>query len=290
MSLFFQLIRKEHRFRGKGMRKSINISILMVLLVLLIAGCGSGNGGREGLNESITIAGSTSVQPFSEVLAEEFMVQNPHARVNVQGGGSSQGIEAVRTGVSDIGASSRELKSEEKGFHEHLIARDGIVVVVHPSNPVNNLSLKELKDIFSSRIENWQELGGPDRKIVLVSREAGSGTRDGFETLAMDGETVSNRALIANSTGAIRMIVAGDRNAIGYISLAVLDSTVKPLRIDDVRPTAENIRNGKYAISRPFIYLTSEEPEGLTRDFIDFVLSDQGQRILEDEGAVRVKQ
>jgi phosphate transport system substrate-binding protein len=272
------------------MRKAITISILMVMVLMLVAGCGTGNGGSEGLNQTITIAGSTSVQPFSEVLAEEFMIHNPRTKVNVQGGGSSQGIEAVRTGVSDIGASSRELASEEKGFHEHLIAKDGVVIVVHPSNPVNDLSLKELKDIFSSRIDNWQEVGGADREIVLVSREAGSGTRDGFETLAMDGETVSDRALIANSTGAIRMIVAGDRNAIGYISLAVLDKTVKPLRIDGVKPTAENILNGRYSISRPFIYLTREEPVGLAKEFIDFVLSDYGQKILEDEGVVKAKQ
>lgn len=272
------------------MRKPINTFILIFILLLLGAGCGAGNGQNGGLNDSITIAGSTSVQPYSEVLAEEFMAQYPQARVNVQGGGSSQGIEAVRTGVSEIGASSRELAAEEKGFHEYLIAKDGIVLVVHPENQVDDLSLSQIQDIFSSRIDNWQEVGGRDSEIVMVSREAGSGTRDGFETLAMDGEPVSDRALIANSTGAIRMIVADDRNAIGYISLAVLDPTVKPLEIDGVKPTAGNILNGKYPISRPFIYLTREEPSGLTKAFIDFVLSDDGQSILEDEGAVKVKQ
>ena len=274
---------------ARGVRKPIK-TVILIGFLLLVAGCGSGGGHNERLDDSITIAGSTSVQPFSEVLAEEFMDQYPQARVNVQGGGSSQGIEAVRTGVSEIGASSRELAAEEKGFHEYLIARDGIVLVVHPSNPVDDLSLAQVKDIFSSRTHNWQEVGGRDSEIVLVSREAGSGTRDGFETLAMDGETVSDRALIANSTGAIRMIVADDRNAIGYISLAVLDPTVKPLHIEGVKPTAGNILNGKYPVSRPFIYLTREEPAGLTKAFIDFVLSDEGQGILENEGAVKVKQ
>jgi len=270
-------------------RKLRRIVTLLVLLNLLVTGCGD-RGHGEGLKGSITIAGSTSVQPFSEVLAEEFMALYPGTRVNVQGGGSSQGIEAVRNRVCDIGASSRELSSGEKGLHEFLIAKDGIVLVVHPSNPIDNLSLTQVRDIFGGYIENWQEVGGSRADIVLVSREAGSGTREGFETLAMDGESVSDRALIANSTGAIRMIVAGDRNAIGYVSLAVLDSTVKPLKIDGVEPTAENILNGSYPISRPFIYLTREEPEGLTRTFIDFVLSDKGQSILENEGAVRVKQ
>jgi len=274
----------------RSVRKPVSTFILIGFLLLMVAGCGSGIGHNDETAGSIIIAGSTSVQPFSEILAEEFMAQYPQARVNVQGGGSSQGIEAVRTGVSEIGASSRELAAEEKGFHEYLIAKDGIVLVVHPENPVDDLSLSQIQDIFSSRIDNWQEVGGRDSEIVMVSREAGSGTRDGFETLAMDGEPVSDRALIANSTGAIRMIVAGDRNAVGYVSLAVLDSTVKPLKIDGVEPTAENILNGSYPISRPFIYLTREEPEGLTRTFIDFVLSDKGQSILENEGAVRVKQ
>lgn len=265
------------------------LSILVTLGLVLAVGCGP-SGGGSGLKDSITVAGSTSVQPFSEVLAEEFMAQYPQAKVNVQGGGSSQGIEAVRTGVAEIGASSRELKSEEKAFHEYLIAKDGIVIVVHPTNPLNDLSLAHVRDIFSARIDNWQQLGGRDKEIVLVSREAGSGTRDGFETLAMNKESVSDRALIANSTGAIRTIVAGDRNAIGYISLAVLDSTVKPLKIDGVKPTADNILDGKYSISRPFIYLTNEKPSGLAKAFIDFVLSEQGQKILEDEGAVKIKQ
>lgn len=272
------------------MRKPVSTFILIGFLLLMVAGCGSGIGHNDETAGSIIIAGSTSVQPFSEILAEEFMAQYPQARVNVQGGGSSQGIEAVRTGVSEIGASSRELAAEEKGFHEYLIAKDGIVLVVHPENPVDDLSLSQIQDIFSSRIDNWQEVGGRDSEIVMVSREAGSGTRDGFETLAMDGEPVSDRALIANSTGAIRMIVADDRNAIGYISLAVLDPTVKPLEIDGVKPTAGNILNGKYPISRPFIYLTSDEPTGLAKDFIDFVLSEKGQSILEDEGLVKAKQ
>lgn len=274
------------------MRGKFRVSLLIILVLsLAVAGCGhSGyDGDDSGLNGSITIAGSTSVQPFSEVLAEEFMAQYPGVKINVQGGGSSQGLEATRTGVAQIGASSRELKPEEKSFHEYLIARDGIVVIVNPANPVEDLTLEEVRLIFSGQIDNWKEIGGPDHEIILVSRESGSGTRDGFESLAMNKEPVSDKALIANSTGAIRTIVAGDRYAIGYVSLAVLDSSVKPLRVEGVAPTADNIRNGKYAISRPFIYVTREEPTGLVRSFIDFVLSDQGQSILTREGAVRVR-
>ncbi len=279
---------------GGGSPVRIRIAGCLILLLIFagvfVTGCGSSSGDGNGeLSGSITIAGSTSVQPFSEVLAEEFMAQNPDTKVNVQGGGSTQGIEATREGVADIGASSREIKPEEKLPYQYLIARDGIIVVVHPSNKVNNLTLDQVKAIFTGNIRNWKDVGGKDGEITLVSREAGSGTRDGFETLAMDKESISNRALIANSTGAIRMIVAGDRNAVGYISLAVLDYTVKPVRVDGIDPTSENIRNNRYPINRPFIYVTNSEPTGLVQEFIDFVLSEQGQSILEEEGAIRVR-
>jgi len=267
----------------------IVMALILIGFFVWITGYGSsGEPGGSQVTGSITIAGSSSVQPFSEILAEEFMAQYTEARVNVQGGGSSQGIEAVKSGVADIGASSRELSPEEKTPYEYLIAKDGIVIVVHPSNPINDLSLEQVADIFTSRISNWKEVGGHDADITLVSREAGSGTREGFETLALDKESVSDRALIANSTGAIRMIVADDRNAIGYISLAILDYTVKPLKINGVDPTAENILNDSYPVNRPFIYITNEEPTGLVLTFISFVLSEEGQRILHDEGVVMV--
>lgn len=276
--------------------KKRNLSLLLVLIMVaslgLAAGCGtqgqSGSGGSE-LSGSITIAGSTSVQPFSEVLAEEFMAKNNQATIYVQGGGSSQGIEAAVSGVADIGASSRELKAdEESSLHKFVIARDGIAVVVHPSNQVSDLSLAQLHDIFAGKISNWNQVGGPDSEINLVSREAGSGTRDGFESLVMNDDAVTDKALVANSTGAVKTTVAGDKNAIGYISLAALDSTVKLIAIDGIKPTSESILSGQYKIQRPFIYVTREEPTGLTKTFIDFVLSDAGQKLLEEEGAIRI--
>ncbi|NSW81818.1 MAG: phosphate ABC transporter substrate-binding protein [Syntrophothermus sp.] len=280
------------------MRRIVSTLVAVFLFSVLISGCGGKAGApkdgagktEEGLKGTITVAGSTSVQPFSEVLAEAFMAENPKARVNVQGGGSSQGIEAARSGAAEIGASSRDLKPEEKeGMREFVIAKDGIVVVVNPANKVNELSVAQVRDIFLGKITNWKQVGGEDAPITLVTREAGSGTRDGFENLVMNKEPISDKALVANSTGAVRTTVAGDRNAIGYMSMASIDSGVKALAVDGVKPDRETVKSGQYKISRPFIYVTKGEPTGLAKAFIEFVLSEEGQKIIEREGAVAVK-
>lgn len=273
-------------------------SLILVLTLLAVAvlagGCGNKDGspggtGGQGSKGTLTIAGSTSVQPFSEVLAEDFMAENPNVKINVQGGGSSQGIAAVKSGAADIGASSRELKPEEKGLHEFVIARDGIAVVVNPANNIKNLSMEQLRGIFSGQITNWKQVGGPDHAITVVTREAGSGTRDGFEHLVMNKTEITNKALVCNSTGAVKSTVAGDRSAIGYMSMASIDKSVKTVSVDGVPCTADKILSGEYKISRPFIYLTREDPRGLAKSFIDFVLGEQGQEILKNEGVIPVK-
>lgn len=277
-------------------RKMVGVGLVAILALatVLVSGCEKKHAENTSdtatrLRGSITVAGSTSVQPFSEVLAEEFMALHPGTRINVQGGGSSQGIEAVKTEIAAIGASSRDLKPEEKDLKEFLIARDGIAVVVNPTNPINDLTAVQVKDIFLGKVTNWKQVGGKDARITLVSRESGSGTRDGFEALVMNKEAISDKALIANSTGAIKTAIAGDQKAIGYISMAGLDETVKALAIDGVKPSIETIAAEQYKIFRPFIYVTKNQPTGLSKAFIDFVLSSEGQRVLEDEGAVRVK-
>lgn len=243
------------------------------------------------LTGSLTIAGSTSVQPFSEVLAEKFMVKNKKVKINIQGGGSSQGIEAAKSGAANIGSSSRDLKPEEKtyGLAEFEIARDGIAVIVNPANSISDLSVEQARDIFLGKVTNWKEVGGKDANITLVSREAGSGTRDGFESLVMNKQPISDTAIISNSTGAVATTVAGDATAIGYISMAAVDSSVKALSINNVKPTKENVSNRSYKIQRPFIYVTKGKPTGLANAFINFVLSKEGQDILDKEGAVRIK-
>lgn len=243
------------------------------------------------LSGTITIAGSTSVQPFSEVLAEEFMKKYPEVQVNVQGGGSSQGVQAAISGAADIGSASRDLKDKEKeeNLVETKLAIDGVAIVVHTSNKVNDLKIEDVKNIYIGNISNWKDLGGEDAKITVVCREDGSGTRGAFEDIVMDKEEITNKVIIQNSNGAIRTTVAGDKNAIGFISLAIVNDEVKALDIEGVEASVENIKSGSYKISRPFLYLTKTQPKGIVKAYLDFVLSDEGQAIVSEEGAITVK-
>ncbi len=283
---------------------SLFIVGIMLLAAFAVAGCGNGeeDTGKESqdttqtseeLSGKLTIAGSTSVQPFSDVLAEEFMAMNPKVEISVQGGGSSQGVTAAVSGAADIGAASRNVKDEEMTESPDLavtqIAMDGVAVVVHPSNPVQDITLEDVKNIYLGNITNWKDLGGNDARITVVSREEGSGTRDAFVGIVMDDEEIASSAIIQNSNGAVRTAVAGDENSIGYVSLAVVNSELKALDIEGVAASVENIKAGTYKISRPFNYITNGEPEGLAKAFIDYVLSDEGQQIIVDEGAIGVK-
>lgn len=273
----------------------LSILIMFVLSLSIVSGCGqnqkAGENRQTGSDGAITVAGSTSVQPFSEVLAENFMAKNPGVQINVQGGGSTQGVEAALNGVANIGSSSREIKSEEKarGLEVTQIAIDGIAVVVHPSNKVMNLSVEQLKNIYLGKIKNWKELGGDDAVITVVSREEGSGTKDAFDSIVMNKEKEKSTAIIQNSTGAVRTTVAGDKNAIGYISISKVNDEVKALDIDNVKASEANVKNGSYKLQRPFNYVTKGSPEGLAKAFIDFVLSDEGQRLIVEEGAFSVQ-
>ncbi len=234
----------------------------------------------------IIIAGSTSVEPFIEKLAEEYMSKNPQVRINVQGGGSTAGIQAVFNRTCAIGTSSRNLHPEEQRLHTFIMAIDGIAIVVHPSNPVSNLTHDELRDIFAGRITNWKEVGGPDKRIFVVTREEGSGTRGAFEELIMHKTAISDACLVQDSNGAIREIIANTPQAIGYISAGLVDQRVKALSIEGIPPTLENYKNGSYKFLRPFLLLTLEEPKGLVKQFIDYVLSEEAQQILKREGLI----
>lgn len=282
-----------------------NYLIMAVILCMALAtalGCGGNGsdspaapgpstppGGNGAPSGSLTTAGSTSVQPVSELLAEGFMLKYSGTTIYVQGGGSSTGIQAASEGVAEIGASSRDLKPEEKHLVEHVIGIDGIVIVVHPSSPVEDISLEQIKEIYAGNITDWSEVGGPGGSIVVVTREEGSGTRGAFEEIVMGKDLISDRAIVQNSTGAVRTTVASDPNAIGYISLAALNDEVKDIKVDGVPGTKENILSQAYKVARPFIYVTKEEPAGLTKDFLGFVLSPEGQDIVEEAGLVRVK-
>ena len=267
---------------------------LLFIGAVLVSGCGATDTEKKEngeLSGTLTIAGSTSVQPFSEVLAEEFMAKHKDIQVNVQGGGSSQGIEAAVSGAADIGSASRDLEDEEeaKNLISIPIAIDGVAVVVSKDNKVTGLTAEQIKNIYLGNIKNWKEVGGADATITVVTREDGSGTREAFSKGIMNEEDIINSAIVQNSTGAVRTTVAGDKNAIGYVSMASLNSEVKAVKLDGVAATEANVKNGTYKLQRPFIYITKGDPKGIAKEFIDFVLSEEGQKIIVDEGAFTVK-
>jgi phosphate transport system substrate-binding protein len=210
------------------------------------------------------------VSPFAEHLAEIYQRQHPGAIINVQSLGSSAGIQAAISGVADIGMSSRELKPEEADqLDELVIARDALAVVVHPSNPLTNLSLEQVQAIFTGKITRWDELGGPSQPIVLVVREAGSGTFGAFEELVMKGQPVTTSALRQGSNGAIRQLVSLDANTVGYISLGIVDQSVKALAIDTVQPSVEHVEqelinlSGRFCLCGPRASRLVRWPRGL---------------------------
>lgn len=261
-------------------RKLFITAALSMVLVTGLAGCGASE--DKAKNTAITIAGSTSVQPLSDELAKAYSQKNPNVTINVQGGGSSQGVKAAAEGIAQIGASSRELKESEKGtVKEVQIALDGIAIAVNPKNSaVSNLTMAQVRDIFSGKTTNWKDVGGKDAPINVVTREAGSGTRGAFEEIVMHDAKISDKAITQPSNGAVRTTVAGDENSIGYLSLGYLSPEVKGIQVDSTEPTVDNVKNGSYKVKRPFLYLTKGEPQGDVKAYIDFVLSEEGQKIV----------
>lgn len=252
-------------------------------LAALCLGCGGSKAG------GVIVVGSTSVQPMAEMLAQEFDRQNPDAHVEVQGGGSTAGIQALANGIADIGMCSRSLKPNETGFTPITIARDGLVVVVHLTNRVNGLSRQQVREVFEGKVRNWREVGGDDREITLVTREEGSGTREAFEHLVMGKARIARTALTQESNGTVRELVKHDPGAVGYMSLGLVHGEVKALRIDGVAPTAEEVIAGRYPLVRPFLFLVKGAPCEAAEKFIEYVLSPPAQAMLEEEGLVRVK-
>jgi phosphate transport system substrate-binding protein len=257
---------------------------LLLGIAAVLPGCGQGGGHTQ----TLTIAGSTSVQPFAEKLAEVYMQQYPGLLINVQGGGSSAGIMAVQQRAADIGASSRELNQSEKNLYETVIAWDGIAVIVNPACRLNDLSLEQIRQIFTGRIADWDALGLKPHGIHVITREEGSGTRTAFEELVMHKEEIAQQALVQDSNGAVREIVATDPNAIGYISCGLVNNQVKALAIDGVGPTGLNIKKNTYKLTRRFLFVTLEKPTGVVEKFDEFVLSQKGQMLLETEGLIGV--
>jgi len=261
-----------------------NLGFLFLLLFILFAvGCQRSRAG-------ITVAGSTSVEPFAELLAEEYMSRHPESHIYVQGGGSTAGIEAAITGAANIGMSSRNLLNDEKKLYSVTVAKDAIAIIVNPKNPIQDLTLEEIWQVFSGKIRNWKELGGPFHPIVLVTREEGSGTRESFQKFVMGKEDISLEALVQDSNGAVRQVVASNHHAIGYISLGLVNDQVKALKISGVEPNLTDVDSGKYTLVRPFLFVFKEEPTGEAKSFLEFVLSPMAQKLLLKEGLVPVLQ
>ena len=236
------------------------------------------------LSGSISMVGSTSMEKFANALSEAFMEKYPKVTVTAEFVGSGAGIEAVSNGTADIGNSSRNLKDEEKakGVAENIVAIDGIAVVVDPANTVEDLTKDQLTSIYDGTVTNWKDVGGNDAPIVVVGREAGSGTRGAFEELLKleDACKYSNEL---DSTGAVMAKVASTPGSIGYVSLDVLDDTVKALKLDGAEPTEENIKAGKYFLSRPFVMATKgeiSEQSDLVKALFDFIYSDEGSELV----------
>ena len=242
------------------------------------------------LSGSISMVGSTSMEKFANALSESFMEKYPKVTVTAEFVGSGAGIEAVTNGAADIGNSSRNLKEEEKaaGVVENIVAIDGIAVVVDTANAVEDLTKQQLSDIYSGTVTNWKDVGGNDAPIVVVGRESGSGTRSAFEELLKleDACKYSNEL---DSTGAVMAKVASTPGAIGYVSLDVIDDTVKTLKLDGVEPTEENIKAGSYSLSRPFVMATkgeiSEQSE-LVQNWFEYIKSSEGQEIIKSVGLI----
>jgi len=265
--------------------KSIFQSWVVILgLVLICDGCGRTSG------RSVSLLGSTSIQPFAEMLAERYGKDHPGEFVEVQGGGSTAGLQAAEKGLATIGMCSRSLTAKESLlFTPILIARDGLAIVVNPKNPVASISIEQLRALFAGRVTNWNEVGGKDGPVRPITREEGSGTRESFVRLIMSGERISGRALTQESNGAVKELVKGDPAAIGYMSLGLVGKELKAVPVDGIEPTVKNVQAGRYNLVRPLLFVTKGSVNPAAQKFIDFVLSPEGQRLLATEGLVRIR-
>ena len=273
-------------------KRRTSVTILIVIAIFAISPALSGCARAANASGSgIVLAGSTSVQPFAELLAEDYARRFPDAPViNVQGGGSTAGIEAALSHTADLGMSSRDLKDSEKaqGLIPVAIAHDAIAIVVHPSNPVQALTSDQVRRIFDGEISDWSQVGGLKGRIVVVTREEGSGTRGAFEELLMKESRITDAALRQDSNGAVRVIVGSDPAAIGYMSLGIVGSIVKTVSLDGVMPTPQTALSGRYALVRPFLFVHVGQSRPEVQRFVDYVLSPPGQAVLANEGLIPV--
>ncbi|MDD6346187.1 MAG: phosphate ABC transporter substrate-binding protein [Oscillospiraceae bacterium] len=271
------------------MKKMILSATSFLMCLAVLEGCGN----QDTAGGTVSTDGSTSMEKVIGALGEAFQANNAGISFTYNPTGSGSGITAVSEGRCDIGLSSRKLKDEEKasGLTETALAYDGIALVVNPANGVDDLSLDEVSKIYTGEITNWSELGGDDLEIVLIGREAGSGTRDGFESVTGTEDKCKYRQELT-STGDVITTVAGNENAIGYASLASVKDTVKAVSVNGVYPTEDTIKNGSYAVQRPFVLVTKTDKQlsDTAKKFFDYALSEEAESIIYSAGVVPARE
>ena len=262
------------------MKKIISLLVVAVLVCTAMVGCSK--------SESVSTDGSTSMSKVIESLSEAFQ-EKTGTEVTYNATGSGAGIEAVLAGRCDIGLSSRDLKDEEKakGLEGTILAYDGIAIIVHPSNKVSDLSLETIAKIYTGEIKNWKDVGGADGEIVLIGREANSGTRDGFESIT-DTEDKCKYRQECTSTGDVITAVSSNPNAIGYASLASVKDSVKAVSVGGVAPSESTVKDGSYAVQRPFVLVTKKDTKlsESAQEFFDYITSSEANEIISNAGVV----
>ncbi len=285
------------------MKKIMAFALTAVMALALLAGCGNqtdndnannggdsaDNGGAAAVSGTVSTDGSTSMEKVIGALSESYMAANKDVTVNYNPTGSGAGITAVQEGTCDIGLSSRALKDEEKaaGLQETVLAYDGIAIIVHPDNPVSDLTLEQIAQLYTGEITNWKDVGGNDAQVVLIGREAASGTRDGFESITGTKDKCQYRQELT-STGDVITTVSQNPDAIGYASLASIKDSVKALNVDGVTPSEASVKDGSYKVQRPFVLVTVEgKPlSSAAQSFFDYATSADAADIIAKAGAV----
>ena len=271
------------------MRRLIILSVIALLAVSTMV--------LAARKKKLRITGSTTVLPVARIAAEEFMNAHPEANITVRGGGSGVGIASLLEGMCDIADASRPIKDKElkkaisRGIDPvaHVIAMDGIAVIVHPSNRIKCLTKSQLKAIYTGKISNWKKVGGTDKEIVVISRDTASGTYEAFNKLALDKARVRPDALLAAANRAVAGIVAKTPGAVGYVGLGYVNKSVKAVQVDSIDCNVETVLSGDYPLSRPLFMYTNGKPSGLEKEFLDFVMSEDGQKLVEEVGFVGLK-
>ena len=285
------------------MKKIMALVLTAVMSLALLAGCGNqandntntgdnsvnNNGGAAAISGTVSTDGSTSMEKVIGALSESYMAVNKDVTVNYNPTGSGASITAMQEGTCDIGLSSRALKDEEKaaGLKETVLAYDGIAIIVHPDNPVSDLSIEQIAQLYTGEITNWKDVGGNDAQVVLIGREAASGTRDGFEPITGTKDKCQYRQELT-STGDVITAVSQNPDAIGYASLASIKDSVKALNVDGVTPSEASVKDGSYKVQRPFVLVTVEGKalSEAAQSFFDYVTSADAADIIAKAGAV----